>query len=319
MDDNFEKWKRNLEYREKHGGMTAATRRTKLSKFKHWPTYLKENASVDYNSLSNNDINDFKEYLIIDKGLQKESANGTIFACNDFFSWMIGRGKLKENLFKKAYFKIKLKTRHQKANSRSLSYDEAKGAIENTGPIMNKAAFALMAGCGLRIGEVLAVQYEDIAYNEEQGLWTVKIRDQEDTEGLKGPKGGIGRPTFFIDGHFERLFLQGLKHHKKLKKKEKKPRNYSKVFPFNMSISALKKYCWELSKRVGYRVTCHGFRYAYSGTYIEREGTAEGLQMTLGHSESTTKDLYTRFAKMNLPRSVYRVRNFDPERYNGKQ
>ncbi len=144
---------------------------------------------------------------------------------------------------------------------------------------------------GLRKGEILALQWKDIDFNENIIHVTKSIYYEHNRPKIKAPKTESGiRMVPLLDALKERL----------LKVENRHPNNFIICDEQGEPISN-KKYRWLYSKfrkENGIESSAHRIRHSYATNAFESDVAPKSIQEIIGHKQlSTTMNTYTHFRK----------------------
>lgn len=207
-----------------------------------------------------------------------------------------------EQAFKKAYLRGLIKRnpcealelkKHKSAHRKALTRDEQKLFLKAIEPLATRPLFVFLLETGLRIGEALALTYDDIDFKEK----TVSVNKNVVFIGGKRivqdtPKSAAGIRVVPVPDEALQLITR-------------KADGTALVFPYTYSgaRSALRR----ISASLGFEVTAHLLRHTYA-TRLEEAGISPKLkQYLLGHSslemtQNTYTDIQTDYVQQNAER-----------------
>lgn len=207
-----------------------------------------------------------------------------------------------EQAFKKAYLRGLIKRnpcealelkKHKSAHRKALTRDEQKLFLKAIEPLATRPLFVFLLETGLRIGEALALTYDDIDFKEK----TVSVNKNVVFIGGKRivqdtPKSAAGIRAVPVPDEALQLITR-------------KADGTELVFPYTYSgaRSALRR----ISASLGFEVTAHLLRHTYA-TRLEEAGISPKLkQYLLGHSslemtQNTYTDIQTDYVQQNAER-----------------
>lgn len=141
----------------------------------------------------------------------------------------------------------------------------------------DRAIFTLMVGTGLRVGEVVQLQLEDLPTLETTILTRLRVCGKGDKERMAWLTGEVMRPVQIWLQHrpasqTNRLFLN----------QHRRPLSVSGVQYW------LKQYCQEAQ----IQLTCHQLRHTFARRLAEQGMPIDSLAKLLGHSSIQTTQLY---------------------------
>lgn len=207
-----------------------------------------------------------------------------------------------EQAFKKAYLRGLIKRnpcealelkKHKSRHRKALTRDEQKLFLKAIEPLATRPLFVFLLETGLRIGEALALTYDDIDFKEK----TVSVNKNVVFIGGKRivqdtPKSAAGIRAVPVPNEALQLIAR-------------KADGTALVFPYTYSgaRSALRR----ISTSLGFEVTAHLLRHTYA-TRLEEAGIFPKLkQYLLGHSslemtQNTYTDIQTDYVQRNAAR-----------------
>lgn len=176
----------------------------------------------------------------------------------------------------------------------ALTVDEEKALIKylNSTEHEYNDAILLMLYTGIRVGECLALTYDNINLKEKTlTIQRTLTRDEKDRVILgKQPKTQKGKRTIIMSS-------QAITIATRIKNKTKIPNIYNLIFYDNgfISPSAVNSYLHRINnaQHISPKLHNHMLRHTFATRCIEAGMTAKVLQTILGHSKiSTTLDTY---------------------------
>lgn len=176
----------------------------------------------------------------------------------------------------------------------ALTVDEEKALIKylNSTEHEYNDAILLMLYTGIRVGECLALTYDNINLKEKTlTIQRTLTRDEKDRVILgKQPKTQKGKRTIIMSS-------QAIAIATRIKNKTKIPNIYNLIFYDNgfISPSAVNSYLHRINnaQHIAPKLHNHMLRHTFATRCIEAGMTAKVLQTILGHSKiSTTLDTY---------------------------
>lgn len=165
------------------------------------------------------------------------------------------------------------------------------------------AIFRLLAFTGARIGEILALNWQDINFKEGQLHINKTLATTKDGLKIQTPKTKTSNRLISLDKNT----LTVLKKHKLNQKEEIFKKGLEKkdiVFTSRknsyISINVVDATFLALCKKHNLKkIKIHGFRHTHASLLFESGATVKAVQYRLGHSNiKTTMDIYTHVTKL---------------------
>ncbi len=231
----------------------------------------------DPKNISMDDIEKYREYLVINKQSSKQTVYLTIKALQAFFKF-INRNDL---------VKIPSPKRSKKLPVYLNSFEMNRLIEVSSEKIRDHAIIMLLAYSGMRVSELCSLDIEDVDFIE--GI--VKIRSG------KGDKDRI----VVVDGKA----LESLKEYLHKEKRFNGPlfisQKETRITPVQVE-RLIKKY----SQMAGIKkhVTPHVIRHTFATTLLKNGADIRFIQQLLGHSSISTTEIYTHVDENTL-RNIY--------------
>ncbi len=220
----------------------------------------------------------FKLFLVNHKGYSKTTANIRLRHAKAMFSKAVEWNHLAENPFSKVSpFKTEEKLRY-------LTPEELKRLFSVIDREDHKAYFFLIFYTGMRLGEVISLEWKDIDLEND----IIIVRN-------KG--------TFHTKNYKERV----VPIHPDLKPYLKRLRADSDIEDVRVvkySRSGLGKLFAVYSKRSGVHCSPHKLRHTFATLLASKGVSLKAIQEMLGHSRVTTTEIYAKMATDYLKESV---------------
>lgn len=181
---------------------------------------------------------------------------------------------------------------------RGLPPDEAIKAIKDNydKPFGLFAAVCLYAG--LRRGEALALQYEDIDRKKKVIHITKSVAFVDNNPHIKTPKTAAGTRDVILLDALDAILPDGTGY---IFNKDGKL----------LTKSSFRKRWLRYCKEIGYDFTAHQLRHAYATTLLEAGIDAKDAQDLLGHANiSTTRDIYTHIRQSRRTETANKLNAF---------
>ncbi len=237
--------------------------------------------NFDSNSINLENIEKFKEFLVIEKGYSKTSVYLYIRALESFLSFL-GFAELA---------KLKPPKRPQRVPV-YLSEADVKLMIENADNLRDRLIIEMLAYTGIRVSELCNIRYNDV----DLARTTIKIRSG------KGDKDRIVlfRGEILNDLN---LYIHDLKF------------KYHKVnflFPTkkssHISPISVERIIRRVAKKAGIdkKVTPHVLRHTFATTLLRNGADIRIIQILLGHSNISTTQIYTHVDNNDLRKNYER-------------
>lgn len=192
-------------------------------------------------------------------------------------------------------------------------------SIDSENDLEKYTLFRILAFCGLRRGECLALTWDDINFEEK----TMRI-NKTLTQGIKGkqiiqaPKTRKGRRTIILDSltitfikkwrleQKKRLLMLGLNSFKKSQLIFATRNNTHR------SLNTPAKWLNKIVKKTSLpKITIHGFRHTHASALFASGATIKEVQERLGHEDvKTTLDIYTHVTKDQNEEAVNKLINY---------
>lgn len=182
--------------------------------------------------------------------------------------------------------------------------------------IMKYALFRLLAFSGMRIGELIALEWSDIDFFRK----TVSINktltlDKNGKIKIGNPKTANSNRTVMLDDETMNILQKWRAEQSKRIIYLGKPQN-DLIFPsecgsllFNSTV-----HCWneKIAQKQGLKIIgLHGFRHTHASLCFEAGLTMQDVKDRLGHSNiSTTMDIYTHVTKSRKEESIQQLAQF---------
>ena len=261
--------------------------------------------AVDYfNSISIKEIlpKDILRFFkrMNERGFAAKTVSNQRIIINQIFNHAVVEGDIQYN----PCASVKLPKNTKKSIRPPASSADESATIESAYPWL----FPLVAlTTGLRKGEILALQWRDIDFEENTISVTKSVEHIGKTPHIKSTKTEAG----------ERLvpLLDILKE--RLEAVKGKPSSY--IFSEDGGKSPLYEHRYtklynEYRKATGVKATAHQFRHSYATIAVEEDVNPKDLQNALGHADiATTMNIYAAARK----RSVQKVANKLNAKYSG--
>jgi len=237
-------------------------------------TFLRYFSMKDISDISNDDLIDFNNNYILKNNFSSSFQNQVVNAVKLYFSAI---------QHKKMDMELIHRPRREKVLPNVLSKEEIKAILDAHVNIKHKMMLSLIYSCGLRCGELLALQ-------------PVHIDSKRNIILLKCAKGKKDRIV-----PLSPLILKMLREYYKIYK--------PKIYLFEGSIlgepyseKSLQSVLKQAIKKVGIAkpVTLHWLRHSYATHLLESGTDLRYIQELLGHSSSKTTEIYTHVSTKSI-------------------
>lgn len=262
--DQFRNWLRSKRYSESTIGTYVDSIQT----------FLRYYATKNPNEITNDDLIAFNNNYILANNYSASYQNQVVNAVKLFFR-TIENKQLQPELIHRP--------KTQKLLPNVLSKEEIKLILNAHGNIKHKAMLSLIYSCGLRRGELLNLKLKDI--DSKRGL--VIIRQ------AKGRKDRVA-PLSEKILELLREYYNAYKPNLWLFEGQDKKSQYDERSLASVLLQALQK------SKINKPVTLHWLRHSYATHLLENGTDLRYIQEILGHSRSTTTEIYTHVSNKNI-------------------
>ena len=254
-----------------------------------------EGRVVELKKISAADLRAFRQEMINIKRQKAASINRRVQALKRFFSWALQQKLVRKNPAEELRF-VKRKASTQPL---ALSKPEVHALLRVAGlsshglAKRNYAILQLMLQAGLRISEVVKLQYRDIQVKERSGM--VRISDGKGLKEREVPLNATAR----------RALLTYFKSLDKLKSKSpvflSKQGSGATIRAIQLMVSSLAR----RAKIQRIKVSPHTLRHTFASNYLKANpGNLVELAALLGHESLNTTAIYTKASKEKLQQGV---------------
>jgi len=241
-------------------------------------TFLRFFADKEISEITNEDLVHFNNDYILTNGYSSSFQNQVVNAVKLFY-------KTVEN--KQLETEIIYRPKREKVLPNVLSKEEVKLILDAHGNIKHKAMLSLIYSCGLRRNELLNLRLKDI--DSKRGLVIVR-------QG-KGRKDRIAPLSPKVLDLLREYF-------KAYKPKEWLFEGQSGVGKYDeRSLASVLKQALEKSK-IEKPVTLHWLRHSFATHLLESGTDLRYIQEILGHSRSTTTEIYTHVSNKSIQKVI---------------
>lgn len=272
------------------------TQKEKVDQFKHWlrskrysentigtyidsiQTFLRYYSTKNLNEITNDDLIKFNNEYILANNYSASYQNQVVNAVKLFFR-TIENKQLQPELIHRP--------KTQKLLPNVLSKEEIKLILNAHGNIKHKAMLSLIYSCGLRRGELLNLKLTDIDSNRHLII-------------IRQSKGRKDRVAPLSDKILELLrdYYIAFKPSLWLFEGQDKKSKYDES-----SLASVLKQALEKSK-INKPVSLHWLRHSYATHLLENGTDLRYIQEILGHSRSSTTEIYTHVSDLSIRKVV---------------
>ena len=271
-------------------GLATHTLRNYQLYLEHFDNWAKDNNLTKVEKIKYDEIANFQEHLIKDKGITNKTVNYYLIAIRSFLKFLISK-----DIEVMPPDKIIL----SKTDQRQINYleeEELQGLIDivptsTLTQLRDKSMVALLFSTGLRLSEAVSLKIDNLNINS--GEFSIK------------GKGGKVRPAFLTDQ------AKTLLNDYLVKRKDTNPylfiRHFKKPEKDNEIVEPLSpravqrmiKYYAKLAGIVK-PISPHKLRHSFATTLLQHGADIRSVQAMLGHSSITTTQVYTHVTDKNL-------------------
>jgi len=279
--------------------MTNESIRSYLSELKIYNDYLQEN-NFDILQVSNEILEQFLQYLRETRGISQSRIENYFSALSSFYDFLVYKGLATTNIilpFRKRYLK-----RHKKSNPpavrKLITVTDMSRFVNSIIPIRAKTIAVVLAKTGIRRGELLKIELNDINFKEQ----TIMLKEfhkrsnrliyfDEETEvmlnkWLKRRKELVnnGVTALFVNDYGEPIGRSGV---------------YNEIVLWAIKLGFFDPD----SNRLEDHFSCHNFRHFFT-TFLLRNGMSrEYVKELRGDIRSEAIDIYHHIDKEDLRKS----------------
>jgi len=261
---------------------TATTKaiQSDLRKFVRWFEQVNEEEFTPPR-VAVRDLADFRDSLRA-SGQATATVNRCLVSIRRFFSHLVTKGDLPSNPAQSVR-----ELRRMPSAPRGLGRGEVRQllrTLELRGSTRDAALVSLMLDAGLRVGEVAALNLDDIVLRPKSG-WVV-VRNGKGRKERIVPLSRQCRESI-------RLYLSN------------RPPVASRAFAIGqrgrLTADGIRTMCNKLARESGVAFTPHVLRHAFAKRFLEHSGNSlSALQAVLGHESLASSQTYTRLAPEDI-------------------
>lgn len=230
----------------------------------------------DYTRLESEEVRAYVLALIEREEVSASFQNQTISAIKLFFEWVVKKPQLLDDL---------PRPRRGRRLPAVMSRATTERILNAAGNLKHQALLVLMYSAGLRVGEVVRLQVEDL----DEGRGLIRVR---------AGKGNKDRYTLYSG--LARQLLQAYRQ-------EYQPQKW--LFPGtlpgrHLTERSVQQFVAQLRHKAGLgpQVTSHTLRHSFATHLLESGTDLRYIQELLGHSSPKTTQIYTHVSRRELGR-----------------
>ena len=269
-------------------GMTKESIRGYISEIRIFGDYLQDN-DINILQIDNEGLGDFLKYLRDERGNSQNRIENYFSALSSFYDFLLYKGHVGKNIilpFRKRYLK-RYKKNDTPAVRKLISVEEMSRFINSIIPIRDRTIATLLAKTGVRRGELLGIELNEINFNERSIMLKVfrkrsnrLVFFDEETEiilkkWLKRRKDLVnnGVTSLFVNDYGESLGRCGV---------------------YNAIVGWAKRlgYYDSNSDRLEDHFSCHNFRHWYTTNLLRNGMPREYVKELRGDVRSEAIDIY---------------------------
>lgn len=258
-----------------------------LQKFVQW--FARANAEpFDAGRVTVADVADFRRYLREERQQAVATVNRCLVSIRRYFGWLVDQGRLRANPAKSVK-----ELRRQPVPPKGLESSEVRKLlreVELRGDIRSAAIFNLMLFTGARVGDVVALEVQDLDLAERSG--TVRFRFGKGSKQRACPLPLAARRA--IEAYLE----------------VRPPFASSNVFMGErgpLTERGVQSICEKYSALTGLKLHPHLLRHTFAHRFLRDGGNLVQLAQLLGHSSLNVVQVYTRDSMNVLAESAERM------------
>lgn len=183
------------------------------------------------------------------------------------------------------YRNIVIKADKSKKEKNALTENELKHLINTTKNLKYKVIFSLAGMCGMRIGEILGLQWNKIDFKNN----TITIDKQ--WKNISNNKQGFGELK--SKNSYRIIPLPNTTKELLLEWDEYKPRDISNRVIKYKNVTGISRLMNDTMKKAGYDITIHELRHTYATTLISKNVDFKTVAKLMGHDVEQTLKTYS--------------------------
>lgn len=246
---------------------------TKATYTNYFEDYIRYFQGRSIDSITIEEINGYILKLIREQNISSSQQNQRINSIKFYYEKVLGREKLYINI---------IRPRRVKSLPKVITEAEVSKMIEAAASFKNKVIIALIYSAGLRRAELLNLRKEDIIFGKKMIF-------------IRGGKGNRDRTTILSKYAVEiyKVYLERYKPNYWVLEGPNR-RKYSATSVGNIVKSTAK------IANISIVVTPHILRHSFATHLLEQGVDLRYIQELLGHSSSTTTEIYTHISQRSL-------------------
>lgn len=273
-------------------GYVASSAKYRTHNIKEFFAYCELNEITEIQEVTSQDINNYYQYLLhrTNKNtggkLSLKTAYDHTRSIEILFNLLVDKGELEINPMATLKFS-NYKTDHKK---QILTQDEIKELYQATETLQERAILSLGYGCGLRVGEVVKVNINDVNFRESilivpNGKYN-KRRIVPMSSGVKKDL-----ENYYFE---ERIYIQSNENEAFILNKQN---NRKRRFNDDLKAIAKRTKNIEILEK---NITMHCLRHSIATHLLEQGLSLEQVREFLGHAQLESTEVYTRINQKQL-------------------
>lgn len=271
-----------LKFQKNYSQNTIINYKLDITKYQQ---YLTVN-NLDYRSISYQEITNYLGYLK-QIGLSNSSVSRNISALRSLYNYYVKNKMVSSNPFK-----LIMGIKKEKKLPNFLQYNEFEDIINSCGDdglgIRNRALLELLIASGLRVGEIVKIELNNLDFNNR----SIKILG----------KGKKERIVYF--GEYAKESLDNYLNNSRNKLLGKKESQY--LFVNHLGDPLTTRGVADIIERIISKtaieknISPHTFRHSFATMLINEGANSKTVQELLGHSSIGTTSIYTHLSNTKL-------------------
>ncbi len=269
-------------------GYVASSAKSRTNNLKEFFAYCELNEITEIQQVTSQDINNYYHYLL-NRPNKKTGGKLSLKTAYDhtrsieiLFNLLVDKGELEINPTATLKFS-NYKTENKK---QILTQKEIKELYQLTENLQERAILSLAYGCGLRVGELVKVNINDVNFRES--ILTVpsgKYNKRRIVPMSSGVKKDLENYYFeeriYIQSHENEAFILNKQNNRKRKFND----DLKTIVKRSKNIEILQK-----------NITMHSLRHSIATHLLEQGLSLEQVREFLGHAQLESTEVYTRIS-----------------------